>query len=293
MENTLLVTADSRMEMIARLKQTLHQAGNAFPGLAEAATGNPDPEAFSKASGQPPSLVALIDQALRWIWFSGPSGRADAIAFALRMLDPAPGVVLKNVPIRLLIWILHEVAKDCAAVPRGETMQLLVGDLIALQQRSLDGDPIDKKEWRQFRGRAIASTDATSDELLRNAARIVEAGAWDVATTKVVLTDVLTAFRDFRVMLAGQRSSWTQEDERRAIVVLQGIFDETKPRRDAGEVVAIPPIFREREPEMAADYEANLKAQNSAAIMAMREVISQAVFLSANVVSPHEQDVPA
>ncbi|MBB3859681.1 hypothetical protein GGQ88_000921 [Novosphingobium hassiacum] len=173
-----------------------------------------DKEAFAEQYGYPIAFVTALEVIVNAFSF-GP--RSETFVEALLERTPV-GADLSGVVSQMLISLLER--PDIVALTgqdaEVERWRLAV---VALHQRTIDGDEPGRKEWKAARMASIAASDTVVDDpALHMASLIVEAAAWP-ATMRTVLHDTLGACGRLESRQVMDAIGWSEADESRVFKI--------------------------------------------------------------------------
>lgn len=206
-------------------------------------------DALATLTGYPLALAGLLDPLAAHI------GNPDtARPFCTAWLaGPAPGDDLSAVPARIAIDLLDRL--DPAPVAAA-----LVAGVRELHRRSAAGDTVARTEWSACRTAILTLGDTGLGDAARATIDLLDAAAWPARDSRSILATMIAAW--CRLAEFDPIDDWTAADEDRAQAMLQGLWDENRDRRDAGEHIPYPTLFAERDPVLARRFEANLEKVN-------------------------------
>lgn len=200
--------------------------------------------------GYPLALAGLLDPLMAW------AVPEDAVDHTLQWVSRvAPGNDLSAVPEAILDHLLVDMGADRLAEPN-------YSELRGLHRREASDDPPARRCWSRLRGaieRAEAAAAPGSDT--RAALNACAIACWPLRTSASVLATLVGGWAQDATRMPDP--DFTEADHKRATKILERIYQETQPLRDAGEAVHIPTLFRSREPALAADFEAWLGRNNA------------------------------
>ena len=214
---------------------------------------------YADRFGYPLALAGLLDPMTA---YAGPDRAVDAaLAWVERV---PPGADLSPVPERIVDHLLGEMAADRLAVScRAELGQLY--------RAEASGTPPARRDWAELRRRierAAEEEPPSSDA--RVALTACATACWPLTTSSSVLPTLIAVWlKDASRVPDPEFGEAVRE---RAHGMLDQIYRETQPLRDAGEAVDIPARFRARAPALAAAYEAQLARANARYIDRARSV---------------------
>lgn len=242
-----------KAEVLHRLRQHA-AAGTLVPGptLWDGTRGSPmgvsahseDSAVYAALFGFPLPLAGLLDP------ITADDARRCA-AVAIEWSDcVAPGADLSAVPLAIVQDVLEQLDAPRLAADH-------YGRVVALHRRP----DATAAEWRRLRT-AIEDAAGRSEGDGRTALNACAIASWPLATSRSVLVELMAAWR------TGARPpadpDWDESDTAHAHERLEMLWNETAPQRDAGQPVDLPALFRQRDPDLAARFEANLARVNAA-----------------------------
>ncbi|WP_342659066.1 hypothetical protein NPJ82_16595 (plasmid) [Sphingomonas sp. NY01] len=202
---------------------------------------------YATRFGYPLALAGLLDP----IVAVNHAGALDtAIAWHEHVL---PGSDLSGVPATLLTDLLERLGAGASAPD-------YFAIVIDMHRNEARGDTASRTAWSRLReeieARATAAENAT-----RIALNACTLACWPLATSRSVLVGLVHAFA---AATNGAPSPDFDEDDRcTANAILQVLWDETQPQRDAGDPVHLPTLFRARHPDLSSRFEADLARSNA------------------------------
>lgn len=209
-----------------------------------------DSSDYAARFGYPLALAGLLDP------MTAHAGADRAVDAALAWVDRvAVGADLSPVPERIIDHLLDAMSADPLAVPyRAELRQLY--------RAEASGTPPGRRDWANLRDRieqAAEAAPAGSDA--RTALTACATACWPIATSSSVLPTLFSVW----IKDANRRPDpeFDEVMRARAHAMLDGIYRETQPQRDAGQHPDIPALFRASAPMMAAAFEAQLARANA------------------------------
>ncbi|MEG3092177.1 hypothetical protein [Sphingomonas sp. PB1R3] len=220
-------------------------------GMLEDSEPPADAEALATRAGLPIPVAALLlalTERVRTL--------ADGEPFLHAALKAIPvGADLSRVANGAALVLLD--APELAHGP-GPAVALL-GDMRALHRRSHDGDVPDRTSWKTVRAAVLALPPA-GDRQERSATLMCEAACWPADNGQSTLPAILRRWVDLAEIEA--TPDWSAEDDRRSQAVLERLWEEAAPAREAGEVVRYPALFLAAKPDLCRRYEAHLTYTN-------------------------------
>ena len=201
-------------------------------------------------TGYPLALAGLLDPVTALIRDPDAAGR-----FAREWLAaPTAGTDLSPVPGLIVLDLLDRIRPDLVD-------QAVVAQVAGLHRAALTEECVPRAQWTACRQAIMEQDDIEGDEARSAALDMVEAAAWPTRGSRSVLATMIMAW--CRLAEYDDRSDWTAADEERAQAMLESLWDEHRERREAGDVISYPTLFAERDPTLAARFEANLNLTNS------------------------------
>lgn len=219
-----------------------------------ATEGVDDPQAFAEKLGYPVGLAIALNEIVNS--FSNLEELASFCdAWLARTL---PGADLSRVIPGTLVAILDDEAL------RGVTVGYPAIDaareaVLALHRRALDGDTVERAEWKAARAAALAASEGSTDITARDVGAVAEAAAWP-STMRTVLVDTIVAImrHDVREQLAG--IGWTDHegdsDENRVLYIMEAAHDR---RTDLDGLDRVYAVLDEDHPEFGARFRVRIK----------------------------------
>lgn len=205
---------------------------------------------YAAQFGYPLALAGLLDPMTA---YAGPDRAVDV---ALAWVERVPvGTDLSPVAERIVDHLLDAMDADGVGAPYRATLRRYYA-----AERS--DTPPARRDWADLRARierAVQDERPASDA--RTALVACAAACWPLATSGSVLPTLFALW----VGDANRRPDpeFGEALRVRAHAVLETIYRETQPLRDAGAAVDIPARFRDREPTLAAAFEAQLARSNA------------------------------
>ncbi|HQS96711.1 MAG: hypothetical protein B7X90_11485 [Novosphingobium sp. 17-62-19] len=173
-----------------------------------------DKQAFASQYGYPIAFVTALEGIVNAFRF-GPSSEG----FVKALLERTPvGADLSRIVPHVLIALLER--PDIVALTGQNTeVERWRLAIVALHQRTINGDEPDRKEWKAARMASISASDAVVDNTASHmASLIVEAAAWP-ATMRTVLHDTLGACGRLESHQIMNAIGWTEADESRVFKI--------------------------------------------------------------------------
>lgn len=200
---------------------------------------------YAAQFGYPLALAGLLDPMTA---YASPDRASDvALAWVDRV---AVGADLSSVPGRIVDHLLGAMGADRLAAPyRAELRQF--------HHAETSSAPPARRDWADLRARleqAVEAAPAASDA--RAALAACATACWPLTTSSSVLPTLLAVWvRDVNRL---PDPEFSEEVRARSHAMLDEIYRETQPQRDADEPVDIPAMFRARAPILSAAFEAQL-----------------------------------
>jgi hypothetical protein len=172
--------------------------------------------------GIPKALGSLVDTV------AASLGTAERAAqFAQDWLEAVPiGRDLHEVSHAVLLWLLTDPERGVVRHATRDVERRIIDRVAVLHRRGRSGDQPEAAGWREVRIAAMAATDSAATEMQKAVGGIVEAAAWDPATTGMVLSDTARSWIEIDAQAAPEKI-WTEED--RAIQArLNSLFADAK-----------------------------------------------------------------
>jgi hypothetical protein len=174
------------------------------------------------------------------------------------------GTDLSPVPERIVGHLLTAMDVDQLAAP----YQV---ELFALYRAEASGASLARRTWAELRERIAHAVEAEAPRSDARAALTACATAcWPLTTSSSVLPTLISVW--LQDVNRGIEAELDQAGRSRAQAMLDVIYRETQPQRDAGQPVDIPALFRARAPLLAASFEAQLARDNARYLDRVRTV---------------------
>jgi|GEM_PF-6649307 len=263
--------------LLARLDEhraagTITPSGPSWTGTggtpAACIAGSNDPADFARATGFPPSLMPLLDflcPRCGDVERSADAGEAADLARAW-LMGVTPGADLTNLPGLILCALLNE-----AAAHAGDEPGVIAARdrIMALHRATMAGERPGAAAWRAARAAAVAATDTAREPAGQRFGRLVEAAAWDPATSSSILQEVVMAWLEIQAHAAAAATGWTAADDAAVERCFQACRSESLEAGEQPEAFAFPPRFHAREPDLARRFDTQLAAANAAYFQAV------------------------
>lgn len=205
---------------------------------------------YAALFGYPLALAGVLDPMTA---YADPDRATDV---ALAWVDMvAVGADLSMVPERIVEQLLDTMHADRLAGP-------FRAELRRLHRAERSATPPARGDWTALRAQieqAVDGEPAASDA--RTALTACATACWPLATSSSVIPTLFSLW--IRDVNRRPDPEFGEAVRERAHAVLEEIYRETQPQRDAGEPVDIPARFRVRAPTLAAAFEAQLARSNA------------------------------
>lgn len=209
-----------------------------------------DSAEYAARFGYPLAMAGLLDPMTAF------AASDRAVAHTLRWVSCVePGTDLSQVPERIIRHLLVTMGSDRLA-PR------YYHRLRALYRAEARNVAPQRRCWSDLRTRieqAVEGAPPGSDTHV--ALRACATACWPIRTSSSILSTLTSLW--VQDATRAPDPEFGEADRAQAHAMLDRIFHETQSRRDAGEAVDIPAIFRCRAPALAAAFEARLDRTNA------------------------------
>ncbi len=244
-----------KADLLARMRQhagegTLVFGATRWDGVRGSPLGisaaSEDSGDYAARFGFPLAVAGLLDP-LMSAMLRDPAAAAIAWVEAV-----APGDDLSAVPMHILEELLVRLkARELAPVPYAR--------VAAVHLQEALGHAQDRTSWSALRT-DIEAAAAAAEGSVRLALDACAIACWSLTTSRSVLASLL---HSWLAQAPPASDTFDAADRARAQAVLEALWRETAPARDAGDPVDLPALFRRCEPVLAAGFEADLHRANT------------------------------
>ena len=205
---------------------------------------------YAAQFGYPLALAGLLDPMTAQ---ASPDRAVDATLSWVSSVEV--GVDLSPVPERIVGHLLTAMDGDRLAAPYR-------AELSALYRAEASGAPQARRTWAELRERIAHAAEAeTPRSDARTALMACATACWPLTTSSSVLPTLISFWlQDVNRCVEAELGGAARA---RAQAMLEAIYRESQPERDAGQHVDIPARFRARAPLLAAAFEAQLARDNA------------------------------
>lgn len=205
---------------------------------------------YAARFGYPLALAGLLDPMTA---YASPERAVEvALSWVVRV---DIGADLSAVPERIVDHLLCAMQADRLAAPYH-------AELRRLYRNEVSGTPPARRDWADLRRRieqASAAEPPSSDT--RTALTACATACWPLVTSSSVLPTLFSVW--IKDVHRQPDPDFDEAAREHAHAMLDEIYRETQPQRDAGQMVEIPALFRARAPALAAAFEGQLARANA------------------------------
>jgi hypothetical protein len=214
---------------------------------------------YAAQFGYPLALAGLLDP------MTAQASPDRAVDTALSWVSCVEvGADLSLVPERIVGHLLAAMGVDRLAAPYHV-------ELFALYRAEALGAAPQRRAWAELRERIALAVEAETPRSDAHAALTACATAcWPLTTSSSVLPTLIAVW--LQDVNRGAGAELDRAGRSRAQAMLDEIYQESQPQRDAGQPVDIPALFRTRAPLLAAAFEAQLAGDNARYLDRVRTV---------------------
>jgi len=245
--------------LLARLESHIANSTLRFGGTSwDGSGGSPlgvsteggDSADYATRFGYPLAIAGLLDPLTA---YAVPGQRSTIALHWVKCVDV--GADLSPIPQRIVDHFLIAMGAERLAASSYAEVQ-------ALHCAEASGVAMHRSEWTAARRRIEAVAEAALPQSPeRTALNACATACWPLQTSSSILPTLILVWLHDANREADP--AFGEFERKRAMAMLDEIYQQTQPMRDKGEAVDIPALFRMRDPVLAAGFEASLERANA------------------------------
>ncbi|MGO1304872.1 MAG: hypothetical protein ACTMKV_08830, partial [Sphingomonas parapaucimobilis] len=205
---------------------------------------------YATRFGYPLAIAGLLDPLTA---YAVPGQRSTIALHWVKCVDV--GADLSPIPQRIVDHFLIAMGAERLAASSYAEVQ-------ALHCAEASGVAMHRSEWTAARRRIEAVAEAALPQSPeRTALNACATACWPLQTSSSILSTLISAW--LHDVNREAYPAFGEFERKRAMAMLDEIYQQTQPMRDKGEAVDIPALFRTRDPILAAGFEASLERANA------------------------------